>query len=190
MNRDNPAVWTLTAADGELLVHTDVGGRAAKMGHRLTIAMRRWRATVRWAAGEPIVAELAVEVNSLEVLRGEGGVTPLSGPEKALVRSNALRSLGAAEFPEISFDTDTIETSSGGYRLTGTLHIHGKVREQVIDLRTDDLGESWRMSCQAVVTQTDFGIKPYSLLMGAVKVKDEVTVSFTAQRAKDRAEDN
>ena len=31
--------WTLDASDGQLLVHTGVTGRAAKMGHRLTIAM-------------------------------------------------------------------------------------------------------------------------------------------------------
>lgn len=179
------ASWILTAFDGELLVHTDVGGRAAKMGHRLTIAMRQWRATVRWAASEPVAAALVVEVNSFDVLRGEGGITPLSGPEKTLVRSNALRSLNAAKYPEINFTAETIEKSRGGYRLTGTLRIHGKAREQVIDLRTDDLGGSWQMSSETLVRQTDFGVKPYSLLMGSVKVADEVGVSFTAQRAKD-----
>jgi hypothetical protein len=52
------------------------------MGHRLTIAMTTWRAGVRWSDGEPAEADLTVEVDSLEVLRGEGGLTPLSGPER------------------------------------------------------------------------------------------------------------
>ena len=43
------------------------------MGHRLTIAM--WRAGVRWSDGEPAEADPTVEVDSLEVLRGEGGLT-------------------------------------------------------------------------------------------------------------------
>lgn len=175
----------MNAPDGELRVHTGVGGRAAKMGHRLTIAMQRWQATVQWAAGEPARAALTVEVDSLEVLHGEGGVKPLSGPEKALVRSNALKSLDAARFPEIGFDADTIEKCPDGYRLTGTLRIHGKAREQVIDLRTADLGDTWRLCTEAAVRQSDFGVKPYSLLMGSLKVTDEVTVSFSAQRAKD-----
>jgi polyisoprenoid-binding protein YceI len=177
--------WILTPADGELLVHTGVAGRAAKIGHRLTIAMKRWQATVRWSGGEPAAAKLTVEVDSLEVLRGEGGVTPISGPEKTLVRSNALRQLDADRFPQICFEAETIENSRDGYRLTGILQIRGKSRAQVIELRTDDLGDAWRLSTQTGVRQSDFGVKQYSLLMGSLKIADEVTVSYTAHRTKD-----
>ncbi len=178
-------LWTLTASDGELLVRTGVAGRAARMGHRLTIAMTRWEATVAWASGEPVTAELTVDVDSFEVLRGEGGVKGLSGPEKAVVKSNALKSLGANRYPEIRFNADTIEKSGDGYRLTGKLHIRGQSRKHVIDLRTEDLGDRWRMTVESRVRQTDYGIKPYSLLMGSVRVDDEVTVSFSAVHAKD-----
>ena len=175
--------WTLDASDGELLVHTGVAGRAARMGHRLTIAMTRWRATVNWTSAEPTeptAAELTVDTESLQVLRGEGGVKGLSGAEKALVRSNALRSLDASRFPEIRFAADSVEKTAQGYRLTGTLQIRGKSRDHVIDLRTEDLGGSWRMSAESPVRQSDYGVKPYSLLMGSLRVADEVTVSFTA----------
>jgi polyisoprenoid-binding protein YceI len=178
-------VWTLNPDDGELLVRTMVAGRAAKMGHRLTIAMKRWQATVQWSGGEPVSAQLTVDVDSLEVLRGDGGLTPLSGPEKILVRSNALRQLGAGRFPQICFDADAIEQSQDGYRLAGTLQIRGNTRDQVIDLRTEDLGDAWRLSTQAIVRQSEFGVKPYSLVMGSLKVADDVTVSFTGQRAND-----
>jgi polyisoprenoid-binding protein YceI len=177
-------VWTIDASDGELIVRTGVAGRAAKMGHRLTIVMKRWQATVRWSEDEPVAARLTVEVDSLEVLRGEGGLTPLSGPEKILVRSNALRQLGAARHPQIRFDADAIDHSQDGYRLTGTLQIRGKIRAQVIDLRTDDLGDAWQLSSETVVRQSEFGVKPYSLVMGSLKVADDVTVSFGARRAK------
>jgi polyisoprenoid-binding protein YceI len=176
--------WTLDASDGELIVRTGVTGRAARMGHRLTIAMKHWQATVNWTDSEPTGAQLIVDVDSLEVLSGEGGVKGLSGPEKALVRSNALGALDAGRFPRICFDAGTIQKIDSGYRLIGTLEIHGKTRNREIDLRTDDLGDSWRLSSEATVRQTDFGIKPYSLLMGSVKVADEVTVSFSAGRAK------
>lgn len=177
--------WTIDASDGELLVHTGVAGPAARMGHRLTIAMKRWQGTVTWSEGEPTSAQLKVDVDSLQVLRGDGGVTPLSGPEKILVRANALRQLGAGRFAEICFDADTIDRSKDGYRLAGTLQIHGKTRPYEIDLRTEDLGKSWRMSAQAVLSQSNFGVKPSSLVMGSLKVADEVTISFTAERVKD-----
>jgi polyisoprenoid-binding protein YceI len=178
-------VWTFDASDGDLLVRTGVKGRAARMGHRLTIAMRRWRATVSWDGTEPVIAELVVETDSFEVLRGEGGVKGLSGAEKILVRSNAFRSLDAERFPEIRFTADAIDKTAAGYRLTGKLQIRGKARDHVIELRTEDLGDAWRMSAESRVRQSDYDVKPYSLLMGSVQVDDDVTVSFTAVQAKD-----
>jgi polyisoprenoid-binding protein YceI len=175
--------WTLDASDGELLIRTGVAGRAARMGHRLTIAMTRWRATVSFDGQEPVSAELRVEVESFEALRGEGGLKGLSGPEKGVVRSNALKSLNAERFPEIRFTVDDpakIAGTDDGYRLSGTLQIRGKSREHVIDVRTENLGGSWRITAESRVRQTDFGVKPYSLLMSAVQVADEVTVSFTS----------
>lgn len=154
------------------------------MGHRLTIAMTRWRATVNWANSRPVSAELVVEADSLEVLRGDGGVKGLSGTEKALARSNALKSLSANQFPEITYIADAIEEADDGYRLTGTLGIRGKSRDHVIEVHTEDLGDSWRMSVESTIRQSDYGIKPYSLLMGSVQVADEVSLTLSAVRAQ------
>ncbi|KUI22705.1 S-adenosyl-L-methionine-dependent methyltransferase [Mycobacterium sp. GA-1285] len=174
--------WTMDQSDGRLEIRTGVEGRAAKMGHRLTIAMNSWDATVEWSDGEPTRVAMTVDVDSLEVLSGEGGVTPLTGPEKALARSNALKVLNAKRFPRLEFETSDIEKTGDGYRLTGTLQIHGKSREQVIDLTVGAVGDMWRMSCETEVRHSDFGLKPYSMLMGSMKVADVVTVAFTAKR--------
>lgn len=154
------------------------------MGHRLTIAMTRWRATVSWADSQPVSAGLAVETDSFEVLRGDGGVKGLSGAERALVRSNALKSLSASRSPEIRYTADAIEKTGDGYRLTGSLDIRGTSREHVIDVHTEDLGDSWRMSVESTIRQSDYGIKPYSLLMGSVHVADDVRLCFSAVRAQ------
>ncbi|OBH81102.1 S-adenosyl-L-methionine-dependent methyltransferase [Mycobacterium scrofulaceum] len=176
--------WSLDASDGELLLATGVQGRAARMGHRLTIAMTRWHATVSWAGSEPAAVELVVETDSLEVLRGEGGVKGLSAPEKALVRSNALKSLDANRFPEIRFVARAVDKTDDGYRLSGELTVRGKTRAHEIELRTDDLGDEWRMTAESTVRQTDYGVKPYSLLMGSLQVADDVALSFTATHPK------
>lgn len=178
--------WTLDPSNGELLLTTGVTGPASAMGHRLTIAVTAWHATVDWVDDQPTAVELTVDVDSLEVLRGDGGVKGLTGVEKSLARSNALKSLDAKRFPQIRFSADQIVTAiDGGYRLTGTLEIHGKTRSRSVDLRVKDLGSAWRMSCDVSVSHADFDIKPYSLMMGAVKVADEVVVSFRAEHPKD-----
>ena len=143
---------------------------------------------MQWSGGEPVGVDLTVEVSSLEVLRGEGGVKGLSGPEKALARSNALSVLDADKFPQIHFQADDIEKTDDVYRIAGTLEIHGKAREHVIDLRVEDLGDRWRMSCEAEVRHSEFGLKPYSMFLGSMKVVDTVTMSFTADRAKERTD--
>lgn len=178
-------VWTLDSADGELIVRTGVAGRAARMGHRLTLQLTRWHATVNWVEEQPDSAEVVVEVDSLEVVRGEGGVKGLSGPEKAVARSNALKSLSANRFPEIRFSADTIESTAEGYRLGGTLQIRGKARPHELEVRTEDLGDSWRLSGESEVRQSEYGVKPFSMLMGSLQVADAVTVSFTV-RAESR----
>jgi polyisoprenoid-binding protein YceI len=180
-----PPVWSFDSSDGELRVRTGVAGRAARMGHRLTIAMTRWQATVRWSGADPVAAEFTVETDSFEVLRGEGGVKGLSGPEKGVIRSNALKSLQASRFPAISFTADVIDKTDEGYRLSGRLEIREKAHEHVIDLRTEDLGDRWGLSVESAVRQSDYGIKPYSILMGSVQVSDDVTVSLSAVHAKD-----
>jgi polyisoprenoid-binding protein YceI len=183
VTRDDHGAWSIEGSDGELLIRTGVAGPAAAVGHRLTLAMRRWQATTQWDSDEPVAAELTVDVGSLEVVRGEGGVTPLSGPEKMMVRRNALGSLNARKFPRIIFFANVIEKIDDGYRLSGDLTIHGETRAQVVDVRTDDRGGSWRLSSDTVIRQSDFGVKPYSQLLGALKVADDVAVSFTATRA-------
>ncbi|WP_099022445.1 YceI family protein [Mycolicibacterium palauense] len=179
--------WGLDASDGELTVHTGVDGRAARMGHRLTIRMQTWRIAVDWNGDVPVSGQLVVDVDSLQVLSGEGGVTPLSGPEKGIARSNALKTLGAEKFPTIEFSAETIAARPGGYRLSGPLRIHGVSRAIEVDLDVDQDGEGgsqWQMSTSATVSQRDFGIKPYSMMMGTMKVADEVTVRFAAHRSK------
>ncbi|MEO6793457.1 MAG: YceI family protein [Mycobacterium sp.] len=197
--------WQVDSSHGRLQVGTDVAGRAAKMGHRLAIAMERWQAAVSWSGGRPTAVALTIEVDSLRVLRGDGGLTPLSGPEKALIRSNALKCLDVTKHERIRFGCNDIGSVDGGYRLAGNLEIHGRSKPHVIEVRVADLGGSarldggeanlgppnqpggsWRVDGQTRVRHSDFGVRRYSMLMGALQVADEVTVSFSATVPADK----
>ena len=177
-------VWSVGPTDGELRIRTGVAGPAAKMGHRLTIAMQSWEATASWRGSTPTSAALTVDVDSLEVLKGSGGVTPLTPPERLLARANACKSLDAKKYPRITFTADDISRTPLGYRLAGTLEIHGTSRPQTVELTFEDRGTEWAMSTEVEVVQSDFGVKPYSLMMGTLKVADAVTVSLRARHPK------
>ena len=176
MSQATQKTQTLDAANGDLHIITGTAGPAAKMGHRLTIAMQSWQATVQWEGAKPTSVDVTVSVDSLQVLGGEGGVTPLTAPERIVARANALKSLDAKKFPQIRFTSEQISTTKAGYRLEGTLEIHGKSRPQTVDVTAAEGGS--RFSTEVRVRQSEFGVKPYSLMMGALKVADEVTVRF------------
>lgn len=176
--------WTIGPESGELLLHTGVTGSAARMGHRLTIAFTSWQAVVEWDGEQPSAVEVTVELDSLDVLRGEGGMTPLSGAEKVLIRSNALKTLRAKRFPRAGFVSTAIDRGEDALRASGTLDLNGRTAAQALQVRAEDAGDSWRISAEARVRHTDFGIKPYSMLMGAMKVADEVRVTFAATVGK------
>lgn len=167
--------------DGTLTLTTGVEGRAARMGHRLTIEMRQWQARVDFADDEPVSARLVVTVEGLTVVQGEGGVKSLSGPEKTLARSNALGSLRVEEFREIVFDATTVSADHDGYSLTGDVTIVGVTAPAHVDVQVTDEGLDWLLEAHTSVRQTDHGISPYSLMMGSLRVADDVQISFRAR---------
>ena len=106
----------------------------------------------------------------------------LCGAEKALARASGVKVGDAGRYARIRCETDDVTRSDGGYRLDGTLEIHGTVRAHAVEVHVDERGETWKITGETVVRHSDFGLKPYSMMMGAMKVTDEVTVSFTAER--------
>ncbi|MBY4211679.1 YceI family protein [Rhodococcus fascians] len=177
--------WAFDASDGgQLAVRTDVTGRASKMGHRLTIAVTSWTATVEWSGHAPTAVSLTAEVGSLEVIHGEGGLTPLIGPEKIVAKANAIKTFDANRYPTIRFRSEEITGIASGFRLTGTVEIHGVSREITVDVDVTDSGDRWQIGSETTVRQTDYEITPYSQMFGAMKVADEVTVTFDAEYRK------
>lgn len=162
--------------DGELTVHTGVDGPAARMGHRLTILVREWRGVVVFDGG-PVEVTLHAEVGSFDVVSGEGGVKALSRAEKSLARGNALRSLSSSKYPGIDFRAGHVEATVTGYRLDGELTVRGVSRPQTVDVRVD--GD--QLLVEERLRQKDFRIQPFALMMGALRVADEVMVAFSAR---------
>jgi polyisoprenoid-binding protein YceI len=92
--------------------------------------------------------------------------------------------LDAKKFAQIRYTSDRIAKTGDGYRLDGTVEIHGTSRPQSVDLLVTDTGDALELSARVPVKQTDFGVKPFSLMMGALKVADEVTIAFSARHVK------
>lgn len=172
---------SVSPLDGSLTLSTGVEGRAAKAGHALTIAVGDWSANASFEGGQPTSMSLRAALSSLEIVSGEGGLKPLSDKDKRTVKSTALEVLSAAKHPEVSFTSTSVTARSDGYDVAGQLELAGVTRPLTVQLTVVVAGEVATVTAVVPITQTDFGIKPYTGLMGGLKVRDRVDLALSVK---------
>jgi hypothetical protein len=156
-------------SNGSLKVKTGKEGAAAKMGHDLVIGVNSWEATVE--GGDSPSITLTADPGSLEVIEGSGGAKPLSDKDKGDIKKSITgKVLGSSQ---ITFTSSSVEDG----RAEGDLSIAGKSSSVSVPLQVGD----GKISGSLTLSQKDFGIKQFSAMMGALKVKDQVTVEFEGQ---------
>jgi polyisoprenoid-binding protein YceI len=169
---------------GTIVLRTTRQGLAAQVGHDLAIEVARWSGTVV-VGGDPAdsALDITVETGSLRVLEGTGGVTPLSDRDIREIEANAAKVLGADRAPTARFLSGTVTPENdGGARVAGTLTLRGIDRPLV--LRIIPLGGG-RFRATGSVLQSDYGIKPYSALLGALRLADAVGVEAELELSGD-----
>jgi len=88
------------------------------------------------------------------------------------------KALKAKDAPVITFKMESYKENLGELQMTGTLNIAGTVKPvQLIGTVTDDKGIV-RATAKAEIRMTEWGVKPPSLMLGTMKVKDKVTINF------------
>ena len=164
----------LGPAQGTLKVRTGVAGSASRMGHRLVLLVEQWSAQVELDDGVPQSVVLTAELDSLQVESGTGGVTPLTVVDKQVIRRNASKVLDTEDFPQVTFESSELDLNDVAVAVSGTLTIHGESQPLEATLSVHE----GRVQASIPVVQTDFGIRPYSAMLGQLKVSDEVTVDL------------
>lgn len=82
--------------------------------------------------------------------------------------------LDSGKFPRIWFVSQKVERSGDGWKVEGTLTLHGVSKNVNLNV-TKDAGA---YISHTTLKQTDFGIKPVSVGGGMVKVKDQIDLEF------------
>jgi polyisoprenoid-binding protein YceI len=163
---------------GTLAVKTTRTGAAAKAGHNLLIEVTVWEATLE-VGDDPAQTSIVLDADatSLRVREGTGGMQTLDDDDKASIQETIDDEVLKRQ--AIEFRSSVVETAAGGSRLSvlGDLTLAGTTRPIAFDLT---VGEDGRIGGSALVKQTDWGIKPYSGLYGALKVVDEVEIVVDA----------
>ena len=83
----------------------------------------------------------------------------------------------SARHPEISFVTTRVVALDGGWTATGTLTMLGRAHPIALDVRR----ERGALLIEGSLRQSDFGIRPFTAMLGTLKVRSEVRVKVVIQ---------
>jgi polyisoprenoid-binding protein YceI len=158
--------------NGTLTINTTREGAAAKAGHDLVIEATSWEGTVD-LGDSPSVA-VQVDPSGLEVREGKGGAKGLDDGDKQDIKQSITGDVLGSD--KITFQSREADLEGG--RVSGNLSIAGQ--SQPIDVPLQ-VGDDGTVSASMNLRQSDFGIKQFSALMGALKVGDEVAIQIEAK---------
>lgn len=164
-------------SNGSLHLRTAREGMAAKVGHDLLLRFTRWSGYLDIADPDDLSAAaltVTVELDSLEVVEGTGGASPLDAGDKADILKNALKTLEVSKHPTAEFTaTGARPGADGSGEIDGTLQLAGS--SGTVTLAVVGAGSSgWKAT--GTVVQSQYGIKPYKAFLGALRLADTVTV--------------
>jgi polyisoprenoid-binding protein YceI len=169
--------YRLGPENGTLSVRTRRTGAAAKAGHDLHFHVTSWTAVLE-LADDPAAswAELSADGGSLRVIAGTGGVTTLSDGDKRGIEQTVDTDVLRGQ--NVVFRSTTVDANGGGLRLQGELTLMGATRPHTVDLTLNGDGD---LRGETVIRQTEHGMKPYSTLVGALRVVDDVGIELDAR---------
>jgi polyisoprenoid-binding protein YceI len=169
-----PGTYRLGPSDGALSVRTGRTGAAAKAGHDLLLEVTAWKATLNVAAeGSGTSLELDADATSLRVREGTGGMQALGDEERASIVQSIDDDVLQRE--DITFRSSSVDPAGDdALAVAGELTLRGTARRVSFELAVGDGGA---LTATVVVTQSAWGMKPFSILFGALKVADDVTVA-------------
>jgi polyisoprenoid-binding protein YceI len=169
-----PGTHRFGSDNATLRVKTGRHGAAAKAGHDLVIEVTSWHATLD-VGEDPGQISLNVDADggSLRVQEGSGGIQPLNDEDKEEIRQTIDAEVLRGK--PVEFRSTDVDAADGGrlLRVSGALGIAGRSHPLDFEL---SVGAEGQIRGGATLKQTDWGIKPYSGLFGALKVADEVEV--------------
>lgn len=181
-------IYEVIPGESRLIITVYRAGPMADMGHNHVISTTDIRGAVyRHDKPERSGVALKVPVKSLEVdnaeLRRADPQTFDSEPGEKDIEGTRRNMLGdellnADQYPHIRIRSVSISGDGPGYEavLRFTVRDHQYDARLPVQLETTD--ERIRVSGTAGIRQSDLGLEPFSVMMGSLRVRDEMDIEF------------
>jgi polyisoprenoid-binding protein YceI len=159
-------VPTFDAAAVDCRVSVFREGLLTSVGHDLTLQVT----TLSLAVGKDDAITADFDAGSLRVT-----TEAVSASDRKKIERNAEETLETRKYPKIEFRSVSVVRNGDRARIEGDLTLHGVTNPISVEARDD--GKHW--NAKIVLDQRKFGIKPFSAMLGALKVKPEVEVDIS-----------
>jgi hypothetical protein len=182
------ANYRIDPALSELRVLVYRAGVMASLGHNHVIVNRNIGGSVSFA-GDPASAALALSlpvsgfvVDEAAARAEEGADFAEETPEdaKAGTLHNMLSPavLDAAAHPSIELRSVSIRASGGGFEATVEVSVAGHESKLVVPFGLETSDGQLRASGALRLRQSALGLTPFSVMLGALKVQDQLELKF------------
>lgn len=123
---------------------------------------------------DDLAIDARFDASSLRVLHAMSNGHPSTalgdGDKRKIEKTIASDVLDVRKYPEIRFVAPAPTAEGEGYRYKGQLTLHGATRTvEVVSKKQGD-----KQIAEVVLHQPDYGIKPYSAMLGTLKIKPDV----------------
>lgn len=180
-------LYVLDPAASKVLIYVFRGGAAASHGHNHVLNAPKFDGRVLLGGDDPAQAQfslrfrfdqLQVDWDALRVGVGGNFAEPRSPEDIEGTRKNMLKSLEAEQYPELVVNSVKIAGDWPVLVADVDISLHGVTRRQTVMLKVQRTDDEVLADGNFVLRQSDFGIKPLSVLGGLLSVQDEIAVEF------------
>jgi hypothetical protein len=184
-------LYKIDSANSIVRIKVLRGGAMAKFGHDHIVASRDVQGTLLLGDDNSCRADFYASLNQLivddPVLRNQAKLlTTPSEKDIAGTKTNMLISLQAQEFPFVQLQSLDCAGAMKGQQIATSISLHGVSQEQQLLMTvgqadTNSLEpnkNSLLINGSFAILQTDFGIEPFSVFNGLLKVEDRLEISY------------
>lgn len=182
-------VFTLNPAQSEVRIYAFRSGKAARLGHNHVLSAPDFQGFFYLAPDGTVASrfDLAFRLDQLafddpqhRAALGPAFASAISAEDTASTRNNMLgdNNFQAARFPWVRIHSLQISGDAPKFAARIAVELHGQTREMLVPLTVSGLPEKLMVQGALVLQQSDFGVKPLSVLGGLLAVQDAVVVEF------------
>jgi polyisoprenoid-binding protein YceI len=182
------SVYQVDSRASQILISVRRGGIMASLGHDHIVASKDLQGYIFLDSNSSqnpncradFYAPIAnLEVDNAELRSAANLSTSPSAKDIAGTTSNMLKSVEAADFPFARLHSSDCLRALSGEQSEVVLTIHGVDQQRNVAIDIEEVSENKIiLSGEFSVPQSDFGIQPFSIMNGLIKVEDRLELSY------------